>query len=308
MHAEEGAPPFDALYVLAIRSARIIEIDVATGENRTFLEGTGRSPDGVVVVDGRVYWTTMGTPTIVDEEQLAAGNRERALAYTARNGGVHVVGVDGSGRGDVVPAGGITTGKQLTHADGWLYWGDREGLRVSRVRTDGSGLEDLVVNDGAGGVADWCVGVAVDGDHLYWTQKGVAKSGSGRILRTRISEAPDADPEVLWQDLPEPIDLEIHDGHLYWTDRGAPPHGNTLNRAPLPAPGEAGCPPEILAEGFAEAIGLAVDSAAGVVYVSDLSGAIRAVPLPGSSAQEAVLANLAEPVTGIAGIRKEIHA
>lgn len=300
--------PFHSLYALALRSSRIVEIDVATGECRTFVEDAGRAPDGIVVVDGRVYWTTMGKPEIVDEEQWAAGNHERALAYTARNGGVHVVGVDGAGRDDVVPAGGITTGKQLTHADGWLYWGDREGLRISRVRTDGSGLEDLVVNDGSGGAADWCVGVAVDGDHLYWTQKGAAKSGSGRILRTRISEAPDADPEVLWGDLPEPIDLEVHDGHLYWTDRGAPPHGNTLNRAPLPAPGEAGAPAEILAEGFAEAIGLAVDAAAGVVYVSDLSGAVRVVPLPGSSAREALLADLAEPVTGIAGARKEIDA
>lgn len=298
---------FDALYVLAIRSGRILEVDVATGATRVFLERVGHVPDGIVVVEDRVYWTTMGRPTVVDEALLAAGQRERALDYTPRNGGVHVADRDGSGREDVVPVGGITTGKQLAHHDGWLYWGDREGMKVSRVRTDGTGLSDLVVNDGSGGVADWCVGVAVHGDDLYWTQKGPAKGGSGRLFRTAISAAPAAKAELLWQDLPEPIDLEVHAGHLYWTDRGAGSRGNTLNRAPLPAPGAKGDPPEILAEGFGEAIGLAVDGVAGVVYVTDLSGAIRVVPLPGSTAAETVLVHLEEPLTGVAGFRKDSH-
>lgn len=304
MAAAAGDLPFDTLYVLAIRSGRILEVDVASGASRTFVEGTGRAPDGVAVAD-RVYWTTMGRPTVVDEALLAAGERERALSYADRNGGVHAVDHDGTGRADIVPSGGLTTGKQLAYADGWLYWGDREGFRVSRVRTDGSGLTDLVVNDGSGGVADWCVGVAVDGDDLYWSQKGPSKGDAGKILRTRISEAPGGTVEVLWDDLPEPIDLEVHDGHLYWTDRGAPPRGNTLNRAPLPAPAARGSEPEILADGFAEAIGLAVDAAAGVVYVTDLGGTIRVVPLPGSTARPSVLAELGEPLTGIAGLTKE---
>jgi hypothetical protein len=301
-----GDGPFDTLYVLAIRSGRILEVDIATGAVGSFLDSTGGAPDGIVVGD-RIYWTTMGKPTVLDKALLAAGDRERALDYSVRNGGVHVVELDGTGRADVVPVGGITTGKQLVLADGWLYWGDREGTKVSRVRTDGTGLTDLVINDGSGDAADWCVGVAVDGDHLYWTQKGPSDGGCGRILRTRISLAPDGEREVLWDDLPEPIDLEVHAGHLYWTDRGAPPAGNTLNRAPLPAPGAVGAAPEILAEGFREAIGLAVDRAAAAVYVTDLAGTIRVVPLPGSSVQERVLADLGESLTGIAGVRKDIH-
>jgi len=296
--------PFDTLYVLAIRSRRILAVDVSTGAVSSFVDHTGPAPDGIVVSD-RVYWTTMGKPTVLDQELLDGGHRERALDYTAVNGGVHAVALDGTDITDIVPAGGITTGKQLAYADGWLYWGDREGMKVSRVRADGSGLEDLVVNDGSGGVSDWCVGVAVDGDHLYWTQKGPSDGGSGRILRTRISIAPDGEHEVLWDDLPEPIDLEVHEGHLYWTDRGAPPAGNTLNRAPLPAAGSPGEAPEILADGFGEAIGLAVDAAAGLVYVTDLGGAIRAVPLPGSSSQDRVLAELGEALTGIAGVLKD---
>lgn len=295
---------FDALYVLAIRSRRILQVDVATGGATTFVDHTGPTPDGIAVGD-RVYWTTMGKPVIVDQAALDRGDREAALDYTPRNGGVHAVPLGGGDVSDVVPTGGLTTGKQLALADGWLYWGDREGMKVSRVRTDGTGLADLVVNDGSGGLADWCVGVAVDGDDLYWTQKGPSDGGTGRILRTRISAAAEGGHEVLWDALPEPIDLEVHEGHLYWTDRGAPPAGNTLNRAPLPARGAAGGAPEILAGGFGEAIGLAVDAAAGVVYVTDLAGAIRVVPLPGSPARERVLADLGEPLTGIAGVRKD---
>ncbi|HSX66764.1 hypothetical protein [Nocardioides sp.] len=299
--------PFDTLYVLGIRSRRILEVDVETGAVSTFVDHTGPAPDGVVVSD-RVYWTTMGKPTVVDQALLDAGDRERSLDYTARNGGVHAVDLSSGETVDVVPAGGITTGKQLALAGEWLYWGDREGMKVSRVRTDGTGMSDLVVNDGSGGVADWCVGVAVEGDHLYWTQKGPSDGDAGRILRTRISAAPDGEHEVLWDDLPEPIDLEVHDGYLYWTDRGAPPAGNTLNRAPLPAPGDAGADPEVLAGGFGEAIGLAVDKAAGLAYVTDLAGTIRVVPLPGSSAAERVLADLGEPLTGLAGTRKDLPA
>ena len=192
----------------------------------------------------------MGKPTIVDQALLDAGDRERSLDYTARNGGIQVADRDGSGLNDLLAPGSLTTGKQLALANGWLYWGDREGMKVSRVRTDGTGLQDLVVNDGSGDVGDWCVGVAVDGDGLYWTQKGPSDAGEGQILRRRISEAPGGPVELLWDGLPEPIDLEVHACFLFWTDRGTPPAGNPLNRAPLPALGASGAASEILADGF----------------------------------------------------------
>ena len=141
--------PFDALYVLAIWIRHASSRWTWPPEQcSTFLERVGRAPDGIVVAD-RVYWTTMGRPTVLDEESPRRGApRASPRLLGARNGGVHAVGLDGSGRADVVPEGGLTTGKQLALAAGWLYWGDREGFRVSRVRTDGTGLADLVVNDG----------------------------------------------------------------------------------------------------------------------------------------------------------------
>jgi hypothetical protein len=286
VHAEVAV---DELLALAVRSGRILRVRLSDGHVDLFAEGAGPVPDGIVVADGTVYWTTMGVPEVV-------GEGEAGRLYQRRDGGVHAMELDGTGRRDVVPPGTVTTGKQLACADGVLYWGDREGTRVSRVRTDGSELADLVVNTGTG-ERDWCVGVAVDpaGGHLYWSQKGPSKGGEGRIFRVGLRPP---DVELVWEGLPEPIDLHVEGGWLYWTDRGAPPAGNTLNRAPLPGPGERGAAPEILGGGFAEAIGLVVG--ADRAYVSDLGGHIWEVPLSGGAPR--VLVQLPEAITGLAAL------
>ncbi|KXP09324.1 hypothetical protein AXK57_10485 [Tsukamurella pulmonis] len=296
---------FEAIIALGIRAGTIVRVSLPDGATRTLHTGpVGASPDGVVVAGGRIHWTTMGRP-VVDRERPG----EEGLDYSARTGGLHSMLPDGGDARDTLRDGAITTGKQLTSdGAGRLFWGDREGLRVSSVRTDGTDLRDHVVNAPAPDRLAECVGVAVDPGrgHLYWTQKGPAKGGRGRILRTGLDLPAGAtaqdrpDIETLWDGLPEPIDLEIVGDTLYWTDRGADPDGNSLNRAPLPRPGECGAPPEILARGFAEAIGLAVDAAADLAYVSDLGGRIWRVPLTGGAPD--VLADLGTPVSGIAGV------
>ncbi|WP_217640492.1 hypothetical protein [Arthrobacter woluwensis] len=72
-----------------------------------------------------------------------------------------------------------------------------------------------------------------------------------------------------------------------------------LNRRPLPAPGAKGAEPEILARGFREAIGLAIDGDAGVAYVSELGGRIVAVELhpAGEAAAPRVVADLGTPLS-----------
>ncbi|MGW2962406.1 hypothetical protein ACWDGI_28630 [Streptomyces sp. NPDC001220] len=300
---------WDSLLALTVVPGRVLRVGIADGQVETLVQDAGPAPDGIVVEAGVVYWTTMGAPTL----DPAKGFGEAAQDFSRRNGGLHAVRLDRGSLRDVVEPGAITTGKQLaSDGAGFLYWGDREGCRVSRVRTDGSDLTDLVVNS-AGDILQECVGVAVDPvrGHLYWTQKGPAKGGEGRIFRSGLElpagESPERrrDIELLWTGLPEPIDLHLDGGWLYWTDRGAPPAGNTLNRAPVPAAGVSGGTPQILASGFAEAIGLAVDTDAGTVYVSDLGGHIRAVPLPGGPAdgqRERDIVSLPHPLTGIAGI------
>ena len=158
-------------------------------------------------------------------------------------------------------------------------------------------------------VRNQCVGVAVDerNGYLYWTQKGPSDGDDGRIFRAPLiiptgQRADRRDVEELWSGLPEPIDLELdlEGGVLYWTDRGAPPSGNNLNRADVPAAGQVGGAVNILSADFREAIGLALDADAGVVYVSDLFGEIRAVGVDGRS--QRTVAQIPGGVTGIAGI------
>jgi hypothetical protein len=299
-----------SLVALTLRSSRIVRIGIADGTVETLTDAAGPSPDGLVAVGDILYWTTMGQPTVGFDVPS-----EKPRDFSRRDGGVHALRPDTGERYDVVPPGGLTTGKQLAYdAAGTLYWSDREGCKVSRARVDGTGLEDVVVNDPAGGALAECVGVAVDPNrgYVYWTQKGPPKGGQGRILRAGIdlptgdTAAHRSDIEILWDGLPEPIDLEIVGDRLYWTDRGAAPFGNTLNRAPLPRPGHVGAMPEILGGGFREAIGLAVDENSGLAYVSDLGGEIVAIPLPDGPAAHIprrVVLSMDESITGLAFLR-----
>lgn len=298
---------FDALLVLNIAAGTIERIDLSDGSIRTLVDDAGAAPDGIThdADSGRIYWTIMGGPEVV------GSGPDADFDFSAKNGALYSANVDGTDRREVLPVGAITTGKQLTagFAAGQLYWGDREGCKVSRVNVDGTGLTDLVVNAPVGDIMQECVGIAVDpaAGYLYWTQKGPAKGGNGRILRAGLdipegeTAADRTDIEVLWDNLPEPIDLHLDGDVLYWTDRGAEPSGNTLNRAAVPGPGERGAQPEVLAGGFHEAIGLAVDSAAGTAYVTDLGGTVRAVPLTAGS-EERVVARIEGKLTGIVGI------
>jgi hypothetical protein len=127
---------------------------------------------------------------------------------------------------------------------------------------------------------NWCVGIAVDvaRGELYWSQKGLSKGFEGRIFRARIDNA-EATKQLLFDRLPEPIDLEIDEERrvLYWTDRGDPPRGNSLNRASVG--GDKMGAVEILATRLHEAIGLAVDRESKKAYVSDLAGGVYEVDL-----------------------------
>ncbi|WP_069166183.1 hypothetical protein [Nocardia altamirensis] len=304
---------FNALLALDFLGGRIERIDLADGAVTTIVSDTGPAPDGVGydAATDRIYWTTMGRP----EKVSAPTSLGEDYDFSKPNGSVRSARLDGSDIRVIVPSDGtMTTGKQLTldSAAGYVYFADREGSRVSRVGMDGAGKVDLVVNLPTDDPGNNCVGVAVDSanGHLYWTQKGRAKSGEGRILGAGLAIPTDrtaehrTDIETLWRRLPEPIDLEIDPiaGYLYWTDRGAPPNGNTLNRAPLPKPGDHGLQPEILADGFAEAIGLTVDFDARIAYVADLGGTIRAVALDGSGSDRVLVHRDKRPFTGITGV------
>src|SRR5580765_3401225 len=233
------------LYFLEASGGRIHSAN-ADGSDRKVIVSGARVPDGVVVdvEAAHIYWTNMGVPSKND-------------------GSIERVDLDGKNRVTIIGEGKTFTPKQL-HLEkkaGKLYWCDREGMRVMRSNLDGSNVETLVdTNTGAPrpgtDETKWCVGISVDPDRgqIYWTQTGPDNAGKGRLFRAKIDTpkgekaANRSDIELLFDGLPEPIDLELDPENrlIYWTDRGDPPRGNTVNRAPMDADFKKRLAPEIL--------------------------------------------------------------
>ncbi len=136
--------------------------------------------------------------------------------------------------------------------------------------------------------------VDVERGKIYWTQKGGDNANEGTIRRAGIAipkgqtAATRTDIEILFDGLPEPIDLDLDLArrHIYWTDRGNPPSGNTVNRASMDIPAgggrSAGTDYQILANGFNEAIGIPLDLKDARIFVTDLRGSVYGMRLDGS--------------------------
>jgi hypothetical protein len=272
------------LYFLSTRNGgRVSSVNPDGSDLKVLTSGTADGPDGIVV-DSKakyIYWTNMGKVKLDD-------------------GSIQRLDLDGSNLTTIVSKGGTFTAKQLKldSRHGKLYWSDREGMRMMRSNLDGSNIETLVVT-GQGeedrkDATHWCVGIALDvaKGKMYWTQKG--SGGNGRIFRANM-EMPKGqtatdrkDIELLFSDLPEPIDLDLDLSRrmLYWSDRGDPPRGNTVNRARMDPP--KGFDPklrsdqQILVSGLKEGIGMALDVRDGRMFYTDLGGNVYSANLDGS--------------------------
>jgi sugar lactone lactonase YvrE len=288
--------PNARLFFLSASSGQVFSASPDGSDLKVLVSEGRRLPDGIVVdtTAGHLYWTNMGNPSAND------GSIERAN-------------LDGSNVIHIVPSGGTFTPKQLQldEKNRKLYWCDREGMRVMRANLDGSNIETLVdtsEGDARPGkeIRKWCVGIVLDVDagKLYWTQKGSDNAGDGRIFRANLeipkgqTPANRKDIELLYENLPEPIDLELDLATrlIYWTDRGDPPRGNTVNRAPMdPAKGKV---PEIIFDHLMEGIGIALDLKGGRMFLTDLGGSVYVANLDGSDKRTVLAAE--GNLTGIA--------
>jgi hypothetical protein len=285
------------LFFLEASGGRIHSAN-ADGSDRKVIVSGARIPDGVVVdVEARhIYWTNMGVPNQND------GSIERAD-------------LDGKNRVTIISEGKTFTPKQLhlEKKSGKLYWCDREGMRVMRANLDGSEVETLVdtsKGDARPGtdLTKWCVGITVDPGRgqIYWTQKGPDDAGKGRLFRANIdipngeNAANRTDIELLFDGLPEPIDLEIDlkNRFIYWTDRGDPPRGNTVNQASLDADFKKHPVPDILLTHLMEGIGIALDFKGNRMFLTDLAGTIYSAKLDGTEKKPLLVAQ--GNLTGIA--------
>jgi hypothetical protein len=294
--ASGGKAAVGRLFVLELSGGRIHMMNTDGSDRKTIVSDC-RNCDGIVVdvEAGHIYWTNMGVPSLND------GSVERAD-------------IDGRNRKVIIPEGGTFTPKQI-HLDkknSKLYWCDREGMRVMRSNLDGSKIETLV--ETGRGDADrhdqtkWCVGITIDPqrEQIYWSQKGPDNAGLGRIssTNTEIPRGETAtnrtDIEVLFDGLPEPIDLEFDERNrvLYWTDRGDPPRGNTVNRTPIDVKPKSGDMPEIVLTHLMEGIGIALDVPGNRMFVTDFAGSIYSAKLDGSQSRNFLYAQ--GNLTGIA--------
>ncbi len=285
------------LFFLEASGGRIHSAN-ADGSDRKVIVNGARVPDGVVVdaEAGHIYWTNMGVPSKND-------------------GSIERVDLDGQNRVTIIGEGKTFTPKQLhlEKKSGKLYWCDREGMRVMRANLDGSNIETLVDSskgDPRPGTDQTkvCVGITVDPSRgqIYWTQKGPENAGKGRIFRAKIdipkgeTAANRTDIEVLFDGLPEPIDLELDlkNRLLYWTDRGDPPRGNTVNRASIDADFSKHPTSDILLTHLEEGIGIALDFKGNRMFLTDLAGSIYSAKLDGTEKKPLLVAQ--GQITGIA--------
>src|SRR6266849_4994504 len=274
--AELAAKTVARLYFLDLSAGRILTSNPDGSDLKTIINEGRKLPDGIVVdvAAGHIYWTNMGNPK-------------------ANDGTIDRANLDGTNVTNIVPPGKTWTPKQLQLdvKNGKLYWSDREGMRVMRSNLDGSNIETLV--ETGHGDADrldarnWCVGIAVDaqGGKFYWTQKGSDNAGQGRIFRAALeipkgqTPANRKDIEVLYDNLPEPIDLDLDLGNrlIYWTDRGDPPPGKRKE-------------PEIVFNHLMEGIGLSLDLANNRMFLTDLGGSVYSASLDGSNKKNIIFA------------------
>ncbi|PWN40241.1 hypothetical protein IE81DRAFT_368446 [Ceraceosorus guamensis] len=311
--------PTPYLLALELLRAKLLCIDAHTGQTHEVCDlssfgpsGSLRGPDGVTFDASRgcAYVTCMGTPSSDNGWILRVPLSVRHGPEGERVGASKARHVSCSAQPEYVVRPGQThTPKQVYYEEKTdrIYWCDREGGRIQSIKPDGSSLQTIYRSQPAHipkplvDQRDWCVGIAIDAQRelLYWTQKGYAKSMSGRIfcapLPTIASQSqeeeeashltPDSESvHTIADALPEPIDLHLSpDGQwLYCTTRGEVPFGNSVlrfwvgrcdkeGRGQKPSAAQAAASqvqrltpasfaPLLVSLGFHEAIGLAISS------------------------------------------------
>src|SRR5277367_4439859 len=281
----DKSTPSGRLFFLDIGAGRVLSANPDGADLKTIINEGRKLPDELVddVAAGHIYWTNLGN-------------------CKKNDGSIFRSDLDGKNMITLVPPGGTFTPTQLhlEKKSGKLYWSDREGMRVMRANLDGSKVETLVdTSHGEGDRRDpsnWCVGITVDPirGQMYWTQKGADDSGHGRIFRASIDMPRGRTPtnrldvEVLFEGLPEPIDLELDLAHrvLYWTDRGVPPRGNSVSRTPI----DGLLTQQIVVGHLMEGIGIALDVRGDRMFVTDLAGSIYSAHLNGSERRPIAMA------------------
>lgn len=274
------------LIFLQTNPPAIHRLDLQTGKESVVLE-LENTPDGIDVdfAEQRIYWTNMGKAGPPPD-----------FTYFEADGVIESCDFHGHHRKTIVSH-GIVTPKQLRVYSNKLFFCDREGMKVYSATKDGELTE--LLSTGVHGTGDekdfmrWCVGIQPTKNYIYFTQKGPKHGFKGRICR--IPRDGSGKIEVLLDNLPEPIDLELApSGLLYWTDRGAGPKGRSLNSATITDKGLVDH--RVIFAGMGDAIGLAVGYNESSAFVGDLSGKIWRIDIEKGTGE---VVRTGGPITGV---------
>lgn len=130
-----------------------------SGVDQSFISSVAE-PCGVTVDHAHVYWTNAANGTIGRAELDGTGVEQSLIAGADRPCGLAVTG------GSIIPRHAVLGGN--------IYWansGELPGMTIGRASLDGSAVEQSFI-DGLQEVS----GVAVTGEHVFWSDAG---SGAG---------------------------------------------------------------------------------------------------------------------------------
>ncbi len=169
----------------------------------------------------------------------------------------------------------------------YLYWADREAGAIGRVKLDGTEPADPAFITGLAGIED----VAVGGGHLYWTEPTNNTIGRADIDGSSASVKSD-----FIGGASAPKGVAVGGGFVYWTNE----EGHSVGRALEDGTGVKQKFIDFNGEPAGEKVprqGIAVDAAAGHIYVALGSVYIRSYELNGEKdPQEITLSELAGDV------------
>ncbi|KAK3367412.1 hypothetical protein B0T24DRAFT_659364 [Lasiosphaeria ovina] len=224
-------------------------LDVGLGGNLSQLDEVARNGK-ILRHDGRTAEvTTVVSGQPAPDSIDMAGDRmywtNTGANPAVRDGSVMSSRLDGSDVQTGIPADQVCTPKQLVAVP-------------SRKQLNFCDRHEVLAQRRAAGKADAL---------LQWAP-GPSKSGQDRIFRTGLTAENRSGIELVFNGLPEPIDLEIgsEESMLYWTDRGEhPPPAAARLTAPLSGNHCAALP---------RPIGLKLDLKRRQIFVTDLGGSV----------------------------------
>jgi PKD repeat protein len=117
---------------------------------------------------------------------------------------------------------GFGLGMAIDRAAGMLYYTDDDNDRIFRIRTDGTGRQELFSG------FNRVTGIALDipNGMMYWTSRG-----DKVVYRGRMDGS--GDKEVVMSGLDLPDAVAVHNGKVYVSDVAAPPIGEKIYRSNL---------------------------------------------------------------------------